>query len=94
MDAAEFDRINKEMLAILDGRAEGRWALDLSGVAYMGSSMLGLLVNVRQIIHTPGGTIVLCGLSPALAAVFRSCCLEKLFVVGATAADAVRLAGK
>ena len=94
MDAAEFDRINKEMLAILEGRADGRWALDLSGVDYMGSSMLGLLVNIRQLIHSAGGTIVLCGLSPALATIFRSCCLEKLFIAVATPADAVRRARK
>ena len=43
MDPLEFDRLNDDLLAALDGRADQRWVLDLSGVQYMGSAMLGLM---------------------------------------------------
>ena len=40
--------------------------LDLTDVVYMGSSVLGLMVNVRQTIKSAGGKLVLCGMSERL----------------------------
>jgi len=66
IDPLEFDRLNDAMLAELDGRADQRWVLDLGRVHYMGSAMLGLMVNIRQRIKAGGGKLVLCGMSPRL----------------------------
>lgn len=84
MDSSQFDRLNDEMLTLFGSQPQGRWVLDLSGVSYMGSSALGLMVNIRQRVKQAGGQLVLCGLSPRLLQVFKTCCMERLFRVART----------
>jgi len=89
MDSQEFDRLNEDMLTAVSVEAEGRWVLDLSNLIYMGSSSLGLMVNVRQRIKQVGGELVLCHISPPLMKILRTCCLERLFLIARTREDAV-----
>jgi len=93
LDSEEFDRLNESMLKSIDGKVSDRWVLDLSGVDYMGSSVLGLMINVRQHIKAGGGKLALAGLSPQLTQIFRTCCLEKLFMITKTRAEAIRMLG-
>ena len=65
--------------------------VDLSQVGYMGSSMLGLFVNIRERIRQAGGTLVLCAMSPPLLRIFKTCCLERLFTIAKTRPDALAL---
>src|SRR5262245_2054739 len=60
IDTAEFDRINESLLGALEGKMQGQWVLDLAGVNYLGSAMLGLIVNIRQQIKNLQGQLVLC----------------------------------
>lgn len=64
--------------------------LDLSRLAYVGSSVLGLLVSVRQTVKEAGGRLVLCGLSERLMQIFRTRSLERLFVIRRSREDAVK----
>ena len=93
IDPLEFDRLNDAMLAELDGKADQKWVMDLSRVNYMGSAMLGMIVNFRQRVRTGGGRLVLCGLSPRLHEIFRACSMERLFTIVRTRNDALRLTG-
>ena len=90
LDSEDFDRMNDALLSLFDDKPEGRWVLDLSGLAYVGSSALGLMVNIRQKVKQAGGKLALCGLSPRLLGIFKTCCLERLFVIKPQRADAVR----
>jgi stage II sporulation protein AA (anti-sigma F factor antagonist) len=90
MDSHEFDRLNDEMLTAVAGTPEGRWVLDLSNLNYMGSSSLGLMVNIRQRIKQVGGHLILCNISPPLMKIIRTCCLERLFLITRTREDAVK----
>ena len=90
IDPLEFDRINEMMLALLDGKAAGKWVLDLAGVNYIGSAMLGLFVNIRQRVKKAGGTLVLCNMSPRLLEIFHTCSMERLFTINRTRADAMK----
>jgi anti-anti-sigma regulatory factor len=54
--------------------------------------MLGLMVNLRQQIKSASGRLVLCSMPPSLVRVFRTCCMERLFVIAKTRADAMKLA--
>ena len=94
VDSDEFDALNVALRDVLGAATGGRWVLDLSGVDYMGSSMLGLVVNARQQIKAAGGRLVLCGMSAWLVQTFHTCSLEKLFVTAATRDDAVRAVGR
>lgn len=92
LDIDEFDRLNEGILELIRGEPEGQWVLDLSQVAYLGSAALGLLVNLRQQIKQSGGRLVLCGLSPQLLHIFKTCCMERLFRITKTRKDAVAAA--
>lgn len=89
LDSAEFDRLNDAVRSAVDADAARGWVLDLSGVTYMGSAVLGFLVNVRQRVRDGGGRLVLCGVSPRLGQTLRACSLERLLVVEPTRDAAV-----
>jgi anti-sigma B factor antagonist len=92
LDIQEFDRLNESILGLIRRELEGAWVLDLSRLSYMGSAALGLLVNLRQQIKQSGGRLVLCGLSPQLMHIFKTCCMERLFKIVKTREDAVAAA--
>jgi anti-anti-sigma factor len=92
VDPAEFDRLNESIEIAAESAAAGRWVLDLTRVQYIGSAMLGLMVNLRQRIKSGGGKLVLCGLSPHLAKALATCSLHSLFVVTETKTEALRRA--
>jgi anti-sigma B factor antagonist len=94
LDSEAFDQLNESMMQTLDGKIDGRWLLDLSSVQYMGSSVLGLMINIRQHIKAGGGKLAISGLTPRLTQIFRTCCLEKLFVICRTREEGLRTLGK
>lgn len=89
VDSADFDRLHEQVLSTISARTNGRWVLDLAELQYMGSSVLGLMVNIRQRIRQGGGKLVLCGMSAKLHQVFRTCSLERLFVIKSGRDEAV-----
>jgi anti-anti-sigma factor len=90
LDSEEFNHLNTSILKTLDGKTSHNWVVDVSSVDYMGSSVLGLMINIRQQIKSGGGKLMLAGLSPQLRDIFRTCCLETLFHIAKTRADAIR----
>jgi len=91
LDSIEVDNIIDSVLKQIEGGAAGRWVVDLSHTEYLGSSMLGLFVNLREKIRHSGGKLVLCGMSPALTRIFRTCCLERLFTIVKSRDDATKI---
>jgi anti-anti-sigma factor len=91
VDMYEFDRVNEEIARVTADDTAGRWVLDMSGSQYIGSAILGVLVNVRQRIRGGGGHLAVCCLSNALVHAMRTCSLYNLFTIAETRADAVRL---
>lgn len=91
IDSAEFDRLNVSLSALLDRQKAGGWVIDLSKVTYMGSAMLGTMVNFRQRVNAIKGKLVLCGVSPRLQEIIRTCCMDRLFPIAKSRADAVKM---
>jgi len=94
IDTMEIDGLIEAVLKQLTSRGEQGWVVDLSQVEYLGSSMLGLFVNMRERIRQAGGILVLCGMSPQLLQIFKTCCLERLFTIAKSRADALALAAR
>jgi anti-anti-sigma factor len=94
IDSDEFDRLNESITSAVGAQAHAQWVLDLTDVVYMGSSVLGLMVNVRQTIKSAGGKLVLCGMSERLTRVFHACCMERLFTITRTRADAMKMVSR
>ena len=93
LDSEEFGQLNDSLLAVIADHPSGRYVLDLSNLSYLGSSALGLMVNVRQRIKDAGGRLILCGLSPRLLQIFQTCCMERLFTIKPTRLEALRAMG-
>ncbi len=89
LDVDEFDKLNESLLNQFRER-DGRWILDLSKVDYVGSAVLGMMVNIRQHVKSASGKLVICGMSPRLTEIFKACSMERLFVIVKTRADAVK----
>jgi len=91
LDSGEFDRLNQLLLGAFAEQPDGRWVVDLSRSAYMGSPALGLMVNIWQQVKAGGGRLALCGLSSQLLRIFQTCCLERLFVITADRPAALKV---
>lgn len=92
LDSSEFDRLNEGMLDLVAAAADKAWVLDFTASHYVGSAVLGLMVNLRQRIQTARGRLYLSGLSPRLAEIFHATSLERLFILCRTRDDAIRRA--
>jgi len=89
LDPVEFDQLNAQMSeAIVPVQLI---VLDLSQTRYVGSSVLGLLVNARGRARHAGANLVLCGLSPQLADIFAMTSLTRLFKVVQSRQEALQL---
>jgi len=91
LDSVEFDKLNESMLHLFDGRSAENWILDLSKTEYVGSAVLGLMVNVRQHVKTAKGKLVICSLSRTLHDIFRASSLERLFLIAKSRSEALKL---
>jgi len=91
IDAVDFDRLNEAVLPLIKDKAAEPWVLDLAAVACLGSAMLGLIVNIRQQIKSAGGKLVLCGMSPKLAEIFRTSSMDRLFTIARSRHEAIEV---
>ena len=93
LDSSEIDQLNERLASLFTDKAHKSWVMDLSGVEYLSSAMLGLLVNFRQPRCRPseGGRLALCEISPRLMEIIRTCCMDRLFKIAKTRADAMKL---
>ena len=94
IDSSEFDRLNEAVLDVMGKEPGAAWVLDLSRVAYMGSAVLGLMVNIRQVVMKAQGKIVLCGMNERLVRIFETCCMERLFRIVPGKPEAIRIASR
>ena|SRR5208337_2033897 len=94
IDTMEIDGLIEAVLKQLASKGDQRWVVDLSKVEYLGSSMLGLFVNMRERIRQADGKLVLCGMSPQLMQIFKTCCLERLFTIAKSRPAALALAAR
>jgi anti-anti-sigma factor len=93
LETSLFNEVSDQILNRIDSEPQGSWVIDLSQVEYMGSTLLGLMVNIRQRVKESSGQLALCGLNERLDAVFRACSLINLFTICKTRAQAVRELG-
>jgi anti-anti-sigma factor len=58
----DIDRVGTEVLANVNGQKNGAWLIDLSGLEYMGSALVALVVRIWKAVQTSGGkSVVVCG---------------------------------
>ena len=67
----------------------GLLVLDLSGVTYISSIGLGVLIRFRNIINEKGGKMKLAALGPKIVDAFRTARLDSVFEVHPTVESAL-----
>jgi anti-anti-sigma factor len=90
LDDSDFDQLNEKLLGLISEPSK-KWIIDLTKDSYMGSAMLGMMVNLRQQVKQTNGRLVLFGLSQRLMDIFRTCCMERLFTITRTRQEALKL---
>jgi len=81
IEALEFDSINTDIAEQIIARGSSAWVIDLTGALYIGSALLGLLINVRTKVRQSHGTLTLCSMDAALERVLRVGSMERLFTI-------------
>ena len=63
---------------MIESRADGRFAIDLSEVNYLASSEIGFLMTLKRRIDRRQGKFVMFGVSPYILDIFRTMNLTKI----------------
>lgn len=91
LDTTTSPDLEKGLLGHVDAGVR-QVVLDLSGIEYISSAGLRVLLLVAKKLRTGGGEIVLCGLSPAVRQVFELAGFLSIFPIEPSRAAAVERA--
>jgi anti-sigma B factor antagonist len=80
MDAAQISAIEGPLIEAL-AQQSGAVLVDMSAVEFVASLALRLLLTQHKELRQRGGDLRLCGLSPAIAEVFRKSRFDTLFTI-------------
>ena len=86
-DDDNIDVLGRELFSLVDQFGCEKIVLDLAGVAYITSSVLGKIISLHRKQSRNGGQLVLCNIEPGLAETLQTSRLLSYFDV-ATNADA------
>ncbi len=89
LESLEFDALNQTVADAIGARGQAKWVMDLTHVAYAGSALLGLLINVRTKVRRSEGKLVVCAMHETIERVLRTGSMERLFVIVQTREDAM-----
>jgi anti-sigma B factor antagonist len=93
LDGTVIHRIATELYALVEEQAHRKIILDFTDVRFLSSQMLGTLIALQKKSVLIQGKIVICGLRPDLAKVFKIMKLEKLFAFAADEHEALTKLG-
>ena len=89
----DIDRVGKEVLASVDGQKKPAWLIDLSGLEYMGSALVALVVRVWKAVQAAGGkSVVVCGQGMPQE-VLRLAGLDKVWTITPTYEEGLKRLG-
>lgn len=90
IDSTTAPDLEAHLMALVDG-GERLMAVDLSGVSYISSAGLRVLLLLARRIKDARGTLVLCGLNEAVTQVFALAGFIQLFTVRPTREEALQM---
>ena len=80
VDSVSSDELERRVVFWLDGGTR-RVVIDLSGVGYISSAGLRVLLLAAKRLKPPQGALVLCGLGPSVKTVLELAGLASLFTI-------------
>lgn len=76
---SDVDRVNEELRRFVTRDKPKKMIVDFSGVKFISSQMLGLLVDLWRKMNEYRGVVLISGIVPRLNRVFRITNLDKIF---------------
>ena len=89
IDDPHLDELRAEIGEVVGARQGINLLLDLGRVEFLSSAMLEMLSGFYRLLGTAGGQLRLCRLTPAIAEVFRTTKLDRLFPIHADIDEAL-----
>jgi len=90
LDELTVNDISDELLGLTDRPDCHRLLLDFSGVLYLSSAMLAVLVRLHRKMVPKGEKLRLCGINLQLRSAFTTTRLDRLFDITVNTADALK----
>jgi anti-anti-sigma factor len=84
LDSARLARARRLLLDLANQPGPPHLIIDLSGVHYLGAGLIGIVVHAWDRLKKQGRRLVLCGLNPDCARLFRTLNLDRLFAIHPT----------
>ena len=78
-DDENIELLGRELFSLCDPKHSPRLVLDLAGVAFMTSSVLGKIITLHRKQHRREGRLVLCNIEPAIAEILETSRLISYF---------------
>jgi len=89
VDVAAFHEISRGLIDQWPFEPDARIVVDLTTCQYIGSVLLGLLINLRQKANASGGALVVGGASARLTQTMKTARLERLIPLYGSRAAAI-----
>jgi anti-sigma B factor antagonist len=80
VDLASAPQLRRGIYELIDNGSQ-RIAVDLTGVEFMDSTGLGVLIGALKRVREGGGALVLAGIRPAVSRVFEITGLDRIFTI-------------
>ncbi len=81
VDLQTSPTLRDKLLSLLETTAAKRLVIELSSVAYMDSSGVGTLVDLKRRVEKVGGKVLLVGMQARVRNVFEITRLDRFFVI-------------
>lgn len=79
LDETTIAALSKSLLDLVDQQAQRKIMLDFSGIKFLSSAMLGVLIRLQKRATLIKGRVIIFGLRPELHKIFKITRLDKLF---------------
>jgi anti-sigma B factor antagonist len=86
VDLASAPQLRRGIYELID-QGNNQIAVDLSGVDFMDSTGLGVLIGSLKRLREAGGSMVLAGIRPAVSRVFEITGLDRIFTIHGSLAE-------
>jgi len=89
LDAVLIEKMGAGLKALVDGEPRTKFVLNFTGVDYLSSAALGMLISLQKKVATKGGKLKLAGIKPSIMEVFHITKLDEVFDIYANETAAI-----
>lgn len=88
-DEENIEQLGREMTTLLELSDASKVVLDLDGVEYVTSSVLGKIITLHRRLHRKDGQLIICGIGDAVGEILQASRLAEYFHTAETRDEAL-----